>query len=833
MSGEDGLAQSPEAPEMPASVRPAVYGRNYSYFSHRIFVAFMPEDLHKYLHDRLSLVTVPAATTPQGGSAHIDSDAIDAQLVRWVLLHRSQLNALALNREIEAWRGNGDLLLLPSGGGLRSDPAYRLDITLQFAVELALAAELDSDLLKNRPRLLLALLDAAYFVSRRRAEQDRLQDAASDDHEADIDLSESGRAAFEAYLVQRMNLEEDKGPLPAPARRGATPPSPAELLAGAMRGPLSVKEVNWLHGVAIGVARTLSSNAGPSDLKERWQKGLAARWSARDLPAPDSSLFEALLTGPDSPLVALSAAGDDTSPGAAPRAIESFRYRWRCSQFDGAPWAQSLIGIARHGEAACTFIEHVDVMLRHALVGPDAAGRSALDPEAQGLRLLSDRYRVLPTTPAWAAVSDAISRMRLARKGVGNTGVLIRDGQLLYQYADMLRTGEAADAVSFMLLAGAALAGFQAGSRQLSPPTVARSRPQPADWTVALSALHDGLRLDGIDVVTAAARLRETYVDLVGIYPSLPAPFRPRAPGMPPPDGVAWTHDGLLAAWPTLEELDAAVVNAFEGARAFSRLPPEDGLVARGWPHLQSRLLALAYGQDGVLPAHASELVCTLQGMGPWRLLPLRLAGAGARMWTEVLLDTLQERRRDNDSGGASSWSAGLVAHALERLGARALRADSQQDVLHGLTLSEQARREISEYVSQHTLWSGDGLSRKLALVLGPWQESMAEEWPLPPNGGLILAATEANLQRLLAAGLEEVIRLAPEPLRVAFEPWTTRPGELDQLEAWVKGLPKQQVFIRLWLYREGRVGLKSPQLVDPDSPDELWNWGPALEPTS
>ena len=838
MSPADDHPAGPDAPEVPPGVRSAVYGRNYSYFSHRIFVAFMPEDLHKYLHERLTQVDAnrtPIVAGSEGiGGAVAHSDAIDLQIVRWVLLHRSQLNALALNRELESWRGPDDLLMLPPDNGVRSDDAYRLDITLQIAVEMALADALGNGMLKNRPRLQLALIDAAYFVSRQRAEQDRSRDAASDDQDIDIDLSESGRDGFEAYLVQRMNLDEDKlapPPVPAPpgVRKGL--PERSDALTRAGRGPLSVKEVDWLHNVAIGVARTLSSGTTSTDLQVRWNKAFGTRWLARGLPLPDSTPFEAMLCGAYAPLVALPVADDVVPKGASPQAIESFRYRWRVPQFAGKPWAQSLFGIAENSEQVCVFIERVEAGLRRAMFGIEAADQPASGRDTQPLRLLSDRYRVLPTTPPWAAVSEAVARMRQARKGMGNTAALARDGRLLQQYADMLRAGASADAVGTMLLGAAALAGLQAGFRQPTLARSARARPQAADWTVALTALHDGLQLDGIDVETAANRLVGMYSDLIGLLPTLPARYGQRQASAPPADGIAWTADELIAGWPWPEELDNAVVNAYEAAWTIGQgWQINAWVVAQAWQHLGQRLLQLTYAQDGSLPAHASELICAMLHAGPGQMLPLRLGNAGARIWTEVLVNTLPDRNATVSSPDMGTPPISVAAHALERLGMRSLRGETQQAVLRGLVPSELVRKDVQAYVDQHQLWSGVGLSREIALVVGPALESMAEGWPLPPTGGLVLAVADINRQRLEAAGLVGVIKAGYTQVRVAFEPWVARQSETEQLEAWVRTLPEQQDFIRLWLYRSERVGLREPQLIDPESADELWNWGPALD---
>ena len=539
-----------------------------------------------------------------------------------------------------------------------------------------------------------------------------------------------------------------------------------------------------------------------------------------------------MLNVADSPLVALPAADAESPPEPAPELIESFRYRCRVSQFAGAPWAESLIGIAQHSEDACAFIEHVDALLRRAMFGADGASPAMADVDTQPLRLLSDRYRVLPTTPAWAAVSEAISRMRLARKGLGNTAGLIRDGQLLFQYADMLKSYEAADAVSLMLQAGATLAGMQAGARQPAQSMATRPRPQPADWTVGLTALLDGLRLDGVDLLTASTRLRDVLFGMMGLGAPVPGPLMPRSGPSTTPADASWTSEALMAAWPPEGELEAAVMHGYEAGQMLARTrPPEPWFVVDAWTRLEQRLLLLAAGQDGAQPAAASELACAMLGIGPAPSLSLRLSDAGPRLWTDLLLNAVVgSRAKVERAGSAAPPPLPLAAHALVRLGVRGLHASAQDNLLRGLALSEAAHREIWEYAAEHQLWSGDSVSGRVALVLGPWQESMAEEWPLPPRGGLILAATEANLPLLVEAGLPDVIERLLEPLRVAFEPaWTGRPGD-KPFKAWVSGLPRQQTFVRLWLYREGRVGDDKPQLVDPDSADELWNRGPALE---
>jgi hypothetical protein len=788
----------------PVPVRPAAYGRNYSYFSHRIFVAFMPEDLHQYLYNLMELSTTAAGST--------DAEAeIDMHLVRWVLLHRSQLNALSLNRQIEAWRGPEDVLLIPPKGALRRDQ-YQMDITLQFALELALAEAVQSPLLQNRPWLYMVLLDAAYYVSRKRADQDRGGTAAAKALvEADIDLSQQGRAAFASYLVQRMNLNEDHvQPLPKTGDES--------------QQPLSNEEINWLYGVAITVARTLSSSASNvTDLRQRWESRLADRWLELQIPVPDQTLYDVLLTGPDSPLIELPLETPEygtVTSGARPSSAhtESFRFKWRVPPFPEAPWARSLRDIAEKWSPVCDFVDAVDTMLRHAMDGADATFPRT-DADAP-LHLLSDLYRVLPAAPAWTAVSFARENMRQAAKGVGNVDSLLKDARELEKYATMLRTFEAAEAVALALVLGAALAGWRLGEPRAEAFPIKRKPPTTSDWSVGLGILSDGLQLNDCDLLTAAARLRLIHQEM---FPFLPVPLPiPRQPQPPIPQQGGLEDASLLAAgWPTPEMLDEAVLSAFGDARLSVGLN-SGALKAKAWESLQERLRLLARGAAQSPPASAAELLCEASREGPGALLPLRPEYAGYRVWTQLLLQTLDRAPIDNGNRDLAPQPppVTLVAHALERLGVRALRIDLQDALVNGLPQTDAS--ELHAYIEQHALWAGRRDSERIALVLGPTGTSMVDAWPLPPQGGLVFAAVDAELRRVLTLVLNRLPESLKEPVRVAIEPGSSHAGTGISFGQYVDPVRVAR-FVCVWLYREGAASARPVHLIEPRSADDLW----------
>lgn len=755
-------------------VRPATYGRNFSYFSHRIFVAHQPGELHEYLHQLLFI----------DGNA-TTSDGIEIELVRWLLLHRSQLNPLALNRLVEAWRGPNNELAVPGREGARSD-AYRIDITIQFALELELARSHHARWLQERPHLQQARLDAAYYVSRQLPERDP-HERAGTHVSAVLDLSKTGRDHFRDYLQRRMNLFEDSDGLADGARSKAA---------------LSDEDLDSLLELALSVARTLSSAASGEELQERWNMHVvgAPRDAYGQTPPPSDAVYAALLTG-DQCLLRPDPGDPATDDDGQPR-----RFIWRYVASGAPSTAATVSELARQSWPQRKDIDAVDEWLRHAMWGREVA-----TPPAQALSMLSDDYRVLPTTPPWKSVEMARYSMQEADRGRGKISELTADVGVLNDYAQVLRSPDNASAVSHALLLAAALAG----ARRATVPAPAAPATLPVlrdegEWRAALQLVCEGLALDVSSPAAAAANLGRAYGQLREVVAGLP----PAAPALPPAANALPWHTALV------EAVDAAF-KAGLASRSGGR-PELDGppaIAQFAWQALQARLRATPAATPP--PAHAVELLAAARNSGPFPLLGLRPEKLPLRTWTAVLIKAL-ERRSEAHAGDLPP--ATMAVHALERMGFRVLGPQRRQAWLNAAPLPATQRAELQAYADSHGLWSGGQPLPQVALVLGATDTSPSDCWPLPPSSGMVLRLTERELSVLAESGLDACLADVGE-LRVAWEPGMTDPAGPRRA---LRKLQRGNRIRELWLYWPNAVGEHSPRLVGPRSADELWQDLPA-----
>ncbi len=795
MNGQDAPAPPPPAAPPPAAPpRQAVYGRNFSYFSHRVFVVFTPEEMHRYLHERMEYVE------PAGGAPGGAGEQIDMQLARWVLLQRSELNALSLNRVLETWLDHGDELRIPATLRSDSDLQYRMDITLQFAVELQLAAARDSPMLRKRPRLHMALLDSAYYVSRLRLERERRDDGSA--RRVDIDLSAAGREAFRYYLVQRMNLEEDR---------------PTD--SGVHLQPLTEEELNWLYGVAAGVAHTLSSSADSKELESRWRRDIGPQWQALQLPVLDEGFFNVLLLGEQSPLIEIPMS--EIGGGSADeldRPVQSFRFRWRQTINEAPPWTRSVQDIVANSRWPVRRIRHVDAVLRHAMLLPEKSARGSADIQIHPLQQLADLYRMLPLTPSWSNLDKAIENMKLAAKGLGEMDSLHGEGLMLRRYAETLHRRETAQALFDAFGIAAALAGLRARVPDQRWPSL-------QDWADGLQAVSEGLRCKEIDLPEFAARVGQLKIDMVEQGGMAPVPPLQAPPAANSPDGVQ------LRRWPEHEWFAHRMGESFASGRAWAAQPSNASQVAaRAWESVRARLAKMAGGgTQAASLASAAELICRARVIGPGPWLPLRLEEAGCRSWTRVLLRALKGGH-ELSLGWALSLRDGLIAHALERLGMRALNADLQNHLLAPLDVSAPAVRSYAESLG---LWQGAGQFERVALVITAQQDSMAEQWPMPPREGLVFACAASQLEDLDALKIASWARGLAEPLRVAVEPQAGRGAEDKAIEKWLDRTLANVAYTRIWLTRPNQPAPGTPSLTQPSSADELWSVGLPTPPSS
>jgi hypothetical protein len=192
------------------------YPVEYTYYTHRLFIAFSPEDLHAYLEGReasgdkprkpgvFSITDDPDTNvsptalenSPNAPSLPTPSKySTDIPLLSYVLLYRSRMHALDLRREIAALRSEeGQALLQP--GMVRTDKIHRLHVQIQLAIEIVLeTTDLAGKVAADSSYRRLAH-DALYFIASKWARSPE-----------PIDLSDAGLPAFVQYLVDRVGQD--------------------------------------------------------------------------------------------------------------------------------------------------------------------------------------------------------------------------------------------------------------------------------------------------------------------------------------------------------------------------------------------------------------------------------------------------------------------------------------------------------------------------------------------------------------------------------------------------------------------------------------------------
>jgi hypothetical protein len=219
------------------------YPKHFTYFTDRVFVSFQPADLHRYLGELLKaehrLQAPPAAAAaaenespPPGASESVASDDdLDLDVLKYVLLRRSEMHAVRLRRQILSWSRNNqtdsqgqpvETVLFPPGV-VRSLMRYRFDLLIQFAIELILHRPPIANRLRDDPAFARLVYDALYYPVRLLSQTSNaaatLQNQPAGLAAWALDLSD--QSAFDAYLVERMSSDPDAAgakPLPSALR---------------------------------------------------------------------------------------------------------------------------------------------------------------------------------------------------------------------------------------------------------------------------------------------------------------------------------------------------------------------------------------------------------------------------------------------------------------------------------------------------------------------------------------------------------------------------------------------------------------------------------------
>jgi hypothetical protein len=189
------------------------YPLEYSYFTHRLFVSYRADDFHVYLGKLFGEPPPSGPGTPTAGSTPVSGSAgtpvpVEYPVLRYLLLHRSEMHALELHRLLTTFRSDtGAIALTPEE--LRSSTMFRVDIALQLGLEIILEDDDLQDRIRGEPEFQRLAHDALLYPTR------EWRDGA-----LEIDLGADTIPAFREYLVGRMNRSEATGSVDPRLKRG-------------------------------------------------------------------------------------------------------------------------------------------------------------------------------------------------------------------------------------------------------------------------------------------------------------------------------------------------------------------------------------------------------------------------------------------------------------------------------------------------------------------------------------------------------------------------------------------------------------------------------------
>lgn len=684
----------------------------------------------------------PAAATPALTSSG-DASRLDLTLLRYVLLHRSRMNMLALDRELQSLRGDGNRLQL-APGSLRSDTRHRIPATLQLAVELQLADSavlqwVDRDALRRQ-----MAIDAAYYPSQAwlEGQVSLLRAVLQPAFSATDWLASAGARHFKDYLLKRTRLQEDD-----PQAAMADPADPADDTAAAALPPATLAV---LAQVAAGVVALLQPQRSADD----WRALASARAHHPGFHQPLPEVFDALLLGHAHALLHWTADGP------------AWRYAGDGRLHMPIKPGQTPDELGALADAALQRIDGVAEALSTAL-GWDQAQPG--NP-SQVFALLADRWRVLPTSPAWADVARAQLTWRQADAGRSSDDTQRReaDAQVLQAFDTMLQAE--LPRLLPVLRCGALLDALveqrgQAGGLldQLDP---AAAAVQPAAPAPGLQLLAEGLQfahMGGDAIAKSVAEVSSTIDRFLALQQrpggasvtsdAPDAPDTPETPRQPPAAGrvpleLATLQHHLQQARSTGLALRANT----------------DAITARAWASCYERLIRFA--RDGsVLDADAFELVCAAAGTGPACCLTLNPQQMRLQAWSAALLRALNDAR-------VPVW---LAAVALQRLGAGSLSPAQQNELLAALQrhpprwATPGDVQQMVLAVRQRGVWGCTSRALGSVLVVRKANSPLTEAWDQPPKLGLVLIGTAFEIEQLALAH-PTLLRALPRPLRLEWE---------------------------------------------------------------
>ncbi len=773
------------------------HGRASSYFTHSLLVTFRPADVDTYLGKLLEVDRTPGAPLPDPTASpmaspdpafasappDVEADVVDLEVLKWVLRHRSRLHALGLAREIAALRGEGGTLHI-APGAVRTEYTYRIDVTFQVAIEFQLALPHVQAWLRQRPGMSQTLLDALYFPTREWLKgTDKLAPHAV-------------RARFHETLVSRMNLGEVTASGNAASPPGALSDDDKSFLGTMMEDVLS-----FLCDVPDVVAATT-----------RWSKLPPKAWSPR--ADPGLPVLQSMLLGPAA-LVTRTAT-------AAAGAVYRWRYyptgeerAQRAEELRGGPGGGAFVhpvppAAAIAGAAPASAASAAGDVPR-AVLDPDITARMerilaieanlwrvfkwAEDPAAPDgrvFKMLGDRLRVLPTTPAWSRVNAAIVNVNQVLTGSGSRSTLMEDGRALTDFLGML------DGSARAVIHALVVASYCGGARIAASPVDA--------LLSGLDALSTGLgfaALDAEGLVWAMERMETSARDYGGVELT----------------DIAERAAALRLDDPNL--LNEARAAARLGATA---LPSQDwiSVAQNAWGSLTERLPRFLATDDSPA-ASLHEVLCAIRVTGPATLVGLDLKAMTLQRWTSAFLAASGMAVPDVAPGPPPpKW---LIGHALNRLGAAAIDGARLADLVswslgpspmsgEGSVIHDTifVRKRGSEQIE---------FNNRLAVCVTPGPNAPMGAWTARPRRGMVLVVQPELLPPLLAT-LTSTLKL---PLLVATAQGPGVRISADQINLVMSTRSGDRL---VWVYRQRFAQMLEPSVIGPQTADEVLDYAQA-----
>lgn len=754
--------------------RHSAYSVASSYFSHRLLVAFWPSDFDAYLDRLLKVDSAPQDTTPATDTP-ADAGETDRQILKWVLRHRSKMHALDLARELrELGDDRGVLQVRPST--VRSVD-WRIEVTLQVAIELQLTTSSVIGWNSRRPEMRQTLFDALYYLSRQWL----------DGKEA-VDVSDAGLGTFFKDLQQRMNLDEVVRDEPEES-------SPRLDRRRSASVNLSTDDQALLAEVLRGIVRFLGSQTTMHAARDQWAVHLREQAGFSGAVAPSEDIFNVLLLEKQSLII---------QPTDLP-VPKTLQWRYRPSGVRRS--AQGEVGPQRDTtaihKAAQIDRESVLTYLR-AVAGVLGVAPSGDEPPDRGLRLLDEAGLLRPLPPVGQAI-DAIRALesRPASDSAGS-GELEEALRTLKSLRVMLRTQ--ARQIRDALIAAAFLGG-------VAGPSVGERGP----------ATREGLRHLSLSLrITAHS---ERTLDLLAAFGAqVEQRFGVQLPSVPS------GKDEYRRLKQLSTDVDAAYAQGLDVARAISGSPLTAGSghpsLAAAWAALRDRAVALI-GTGVDRPLTAEEIIWTARKQAPMALLGVELAKVSLPTWSKLLWSGLDAIAGDRRADGAARqpW---LCAYALLRLGLDSIGAAQRARIANSLAsqpgLAADEREALEEVLARGRVMTSEQRPTCTALIGALDHASLTDSWIDTPTRGLvlILRPTEFDKTRIATA-----IRLGllSAPLIVVWEQPVTI---IEKLQSSLVEL-RQSVPTASpdhWMYDRPTPQAQTPSIVAPLDANAVLSYG-------